>query len=244
MRNPAAPPVLHRFRGKQIHTNKEFQRSNESLFPKKTLNRFHNPSVVWILPVIGHGYFLQKNVLAIPERLSHPPSTPRVSNSKDRSDRCLRAPRICSSRLQEIGFIHREVNLHIAQKICLDHSDRKTFECGKFLKHSLQQGYIAGSGRDVGKALVNDTPRSNCFKRTSYEHTIPLSNLFADAEGRASFQKWSSFRTAKRERCGSTTGEFCRWNEWSSAGSRVAAGERDSRHFHPMTFWRCTAASA
>src|ERR1700682_4238167 len=69
MRNPAAPPVLHRFRGKQIHTNKEVQRSNESLFPKKTLNRFHNPSVVWILPVIGQGYFLQKNVLAIPERL-------------------------------------------------------------------------------------------------------------------------------------------------------------------------------
>jgi hypothetical protein len=33
-------------------------------------------------------------------------------------------------------------------------------------------------------------------------------------------------------------------NDWSSAGSRVAAGERNSRHFHPMTFWRCTAASA
>lgn len=43
---------------------------------------------------------------------------------------------------------------------------------------------------------------------------------------------------------GSTTGEFCRWNDWSSAGSKVAAGERDSRHFHPMTFWRCTAVSA
>src|ERR1700693_5235606 len=79
IRNPAAPPVLHRFRGKQIHTNKEFQRSNESLFPKKTLNRFHNPSIVWILPVIGHCYFLQKSVLAIPERLSHSPSTPRFS---------------------------------------------------------------------------------------------------------------------------------------------------------------------
>jgi hypothetical protein len=60
------------------------------------------------------------------------------------------------------GFIHREVNLYIAQKICLvclGHIDRKTFECGKFLKHSLQQGYIAGWGRDVGKALVKDTPR-------------------------------------------------------------------------------------
>src|SRR5580704_16465648 len=90
MRNPAAPPVLHRFRGKQIHTNQEFQRSNESLFPKKTLNRFHNPSVVWILPVIGHGYFLQKSVLAIPERLSHPPSTPRVSTQKtDPVDGCV-----------------------------------------------------------------------------------------------------------------------------------------------------------
>jgi hypothetical protein len=29
----------------------------------------------------------------------------------------------------------------------------------------------------------------NCFTRTSYEHTIPLSNLFADGDGRASFQK-------------------------------------------------------
>jgi len=103
--------------------------------------------------------FSSKGVLAIPERLSHPPSTPRVSNSKDRSGRCLRAPRICSSRLQEIGFIHREVNLYIAQKICLGPSDGKTFECGTFLKHSLQQGYIAGLGRDVGKALVKDTPR-------------------------------------------------------------------------------------
>src|ERR1700726_5081073 len=131
---------------KRIHTKKEFQRINESLFPKKTLNRFHNPSVVCILPVIGYGYFLQKNVLAIPERLSHPPSTLRVSNSKDRSGRCLRAPRICSSRLQEIEFIHREVNLYIAQKICLGHSDRKTFECGNFLKHSLQQRCIAGLG--------------------------------------------------------------------------------------------------
>ena len=53
----------------------------------------------------------------------------------------------------------QEVNLYIAQKICLGHSDGKTFECGKFLKHSLQQGYIAGLGRDVGKALVKNTPR-------------------------------------------------------------------------------------
>ena len=50
-------------------------------------------------------------------------------------------------------------SVYIAQKICLGHSDGKTFECGKFLKHSLQQGYIAGLGRDVGKALVKDTPR-------------------------------------------------------------------------------------
>jgi hypothetical protein len=27
-------------------------------------------------------------------------------------------------------------------------------------------------------------------------------------------------------------------NDCSSGGSRVAAGERNSRHFHPMTFWR------
>ncbi len=51
------------------------------------------------------------------------------------------------------------MNLYIAQKICLGHSEVKTFECGKFLKHSLQQGYIAGLGRDVGKAPVKDTPR-------------------------------------------------------------------------------------
>jgi len=51
------------------------------------------------------------------------------------------------------------VNLYIAQEICLGHSDGKTFERGKFLKHSLQQGYIAGLGRDLGKALVKDTPR-------------------------------------------------------------------------------------
>src|ERR1700738_4656969 len=91
MRNPAAPPVLHRFRGKQIHTNKEFHRSNESLFPKKTLNRFHNPSVVWILPVIGHGYFLQKSVLAIPERVFPIHLAHRVSPTQktDPVDACV-----------------------------------------------------------------------------------------------------------------------------------------------------------
>src|ERR1700689_5451043 len=31
----------------------------------------------------------------------------------------------------------------------------------------------------------------------------PLSSLFADGDGRASFQNWRSFRKAKRERCGS-----------------------------------------
>jgi hypothetical protein len=35
----------------------------------------------------------------------------------------------CSANLlfstQEIGFIHREVNLYIAQNICLGHSDGK-----------------------------------------------------------------------------------------------------------------------
>jgi len=52
-----------------------------------------------------------------------------------------------------------EVNKYIEQKISLGHSNGKTFECGKFLRHSLQQGYIAGLGRDVGKALVKDTPK-------------------------------------------------------------------------------------
>ena len=42
--------------------------------------------------------------------------------------------------------MHREVDLHIAQKIRFRHSDGKTFECGKFLKHSFQQGHIAGLG--------------------------------------------------------------------------------------------------
>jgi hypothetical protein len=51
------------------------------------------------------------------------------------------------------------MNLHVAQKICLGRSDGKSFECGKFLKHSLEQGYIAGLGRDVGQALVKDTPK-------------------------------------------------------------------------------------
>src|ERR1700722_19526822 len=181
MRNPAASPVLHRFRGKQVHTNKEFQRSNESLFPKKTLNRFHNPSVVWILPVVGHGYFLQKNVLAIPERLSHPASTTL----------CLQFKRPIRSTL----------------------------------------AYSANLLFSTARKRIHSQGGGNCFKRTSYEHTIPLSNLFADGDGRTLFQKWSSFRTAKPERCGATTGEFCRWNEWSSEGSKVAAGERDSRHF-------------
>jgi hypothetical protein len=48
---------------------------------------------------------------------------------------------------------HWKVNLYIAQKICLGHSDGKMFECGKFLKHSLHQGYIAGLGRDFDKLL-------------------------------------------------------------------------------------------
>jgi hypothetical protein len=80
MRNRAAPPVLHRFRGKQIQTNAEFQRSNESLFPKKTLNRFHNPSVVWILPVVGRGYFLQKNAPLSQSVFPIHLGPPRVSN--------------------------------------------------------------------------------------------------------------------------------------------------------------------
>jgi len=42
------------------------------------------------------------------------------------------------------------VNLYIPQKICHGHSHGMTFEYGKFLKHSLQQGYVAGLGRDVG----------------------------------------------------------------------------------------------
>jgi hypothetical protein len=64
----------------------------------------------------------------------------------------------CSANLL-FSTARNQIHLYTAQKICLGHSDGKTFECGKFLEHSLQQGYIAGSGRDVGKALVKDTPR-------------------------------------------------------------------------------------
>jgi len=39
------------------------------------------------------------------------------------------------------------------------------------------------------------TASSEHYMSTRYQ---PLSNLFADGDGRASFQKWSSFRAAKR----------------------------------------------
>lgn len=106
-------------------------------------------------------------------------------------------------------------------KICPGHSDGKMFECGKFLKHSLQQGYIAGLGRDVGKALVNDTPRGQLLQAKIICAHDTTFKLIRGRGGRASFQKWSSFRTAKWERCGSMTGGFCRWNGWSSASSKV-----------------------
>jgi hypothetical protein len=48
------------------------------------------------------------------------------------------------------------MNLYIAQKICLGHRDGKMYECGKFLKHSLPQGYIAGLGRDVLATFSSD----------------------------------------------------------------------------------------
>jgi hypothetical protein len=78
----ATPPILGRFRGKQVHPDKEFHRSNESLFSKKILNHCHNRGVVRILPVICHFDFLQKCVLAIPKCVSHLPSTPSSSISK------------------------------------------------------------------------------------------------------------------------------------------------------------------
>jgi hypothetical protein len=50
-------------------------------------------------------------------------------------------------------------DLYIAHKACLGPNDGKTFECGRLLKHSLRQGYNAGWGRNVSKALVKDTPK-------------------------------------------------------------------------------------
>jgi hypothetical protein len=79
------------------------------------------------------------------------------------------------------------VNLYIPQKICHGHSDGKSFEYGKFLKHSLQQGYTAGS--EVA------TASSGHYMSTRDQL---LSNLFAAGDGRASFQKWGNFGTAKR----------------------------------------------
>jgi hypothetical protein len=76
------PPILGRFRGKQVHPDKEFHWSNESLFSKKILNHSHNRGVVRILPVICHFDFLQKSVLAIPKCVPHSPSTPSSSISK------------------------------------------------------------------------------------------------------------------------------------------------------------------
>ena len=139
------------------------------------------------------------------------------------------------------------MNRYLPQKICHGHSDGKTFECGKFLKHSLQQGYTAGLGETWAK---HGEGHSEVGTASSEHYMSTRTNRFQtySRTGMAGhhYQKWSTFRTAKRERCGSVTGEFYRWNNWPSAGSKVAAGERDSRHFHlhPMTFWLPKTPSA
>jgi len=45
----------------------------------------------------------------------------------------------------EIGFIHREVNLYIAQRSA-SVTVTEDVRMRKFLKHSLQQGYLARLG--------------------------------------------------------------------------------------------------
>jgi hypothetical protein len=97
------------------------------------------------------------------------------------------------------------VNPYIPQKTCHGHIDGKTFEYGKFLKHSLQQGYIAGLGREsTGEGHSEVATASSEYYMSTRDQV--LSNLFAAGDGRASFQKWSTFRMAKRERGGSATG--------------------------------------
>jgi hypothetical protein len=58
--NSATPPVFYRFRGKQVHPNEQIHGSNESLFSKKILSRFHNSGVMPILPIICQCDFLQE----------------------------------------------------------------------------------------------------------------------------------------------------------------------------------------
>jgi hypothetical protein len=58
--NSATPPVFYRFRRKQVHPNEQIHGSNESLFSKKILSRFHNSDVMPILPIICQCDFLQE----------------------------------------------------------------------------------------------------------------------------------------------------------------------------------------
>ena len=58
--NAATPPVLYRYRGKELHPNEQLNGGNESLFTKQILGRFHNSGVIPILPVICECDFLQK----------------------------------------------------------------------------------------------------------------------------------------------------------------------------------------
>jgi len=122
------------------------------------------------------------------------------------------------------------------QKICRGHSDGKMFENGKFLKHSLPAGHIAGLGRDVGSALVKDTPKWQLLQE----------NIIG-AHETSCFQTYSRPGMAGHHfRDGAPSVRRNASGDWPSAGSKVPAGERDSRHvhLHPMTFWPCTAASA
>jgi hypothetical protein len=57
--NAAPPPVLYRFQGKQLHPDEYLHGGNKSLFSKQILSRFHNSSVVPILPVICECDFSQ-----------------------------------------------------------------------------------------------------------------------------------------------------------------------------------------
>jgi hypothetical protein len=58
--NPATPPVLYRFRGKQLHADEQLDGGNESPFSKQILSRSDNSGVIPILPVICECDFFQE----------------------------------------------------------------------------------------------------------------------------------------------------------------------------------------
>ena len=83
--NPATPPVLYRFRGKQLHPDEQLYGGNESSFSKQILSRLHNSGVIRILPVICECDFSQ-------ERDSKTSIQPRRVDYWDETHPLLEAP--------------------------------------------------------------------------------------------------------------------------------------------------------